>query len=316
MIKKAIILSLSGQSLTKNEKKLFTKKNIPWGIILFKRNIKNFNQLKKLISSLQRITKDKNYPILIDEEGGTVTRLQSIFLNKLYSQRFFGKLYESNPVLCINIYKLYITSICKLFKKLGININTTPVMDRLYPQTHFFLKERIFSSRISIIKKLSDICIKTYKKNKISNVIKHIPGHGLSKIDSHKKLPTINKNLKFLLKNDFNCFRNTSAQFAMTAHILFKKIDKYNCVTHSEKIIKKIIRKKIGFKGIIISDDISMKSLKYDIFENALKAIKSGCNLALYCKGVYKDSSNLLQKIPPIDEFTKKKTSAFYKFLR
>ena len=129
-------------------------------------------------------------------------------------------------------------------------------------------------------------------------------------------MPIVNQSKNFLQKNDFKCFENSNALFAMTAHILFKKIDSKNCVTHSNLIINNFIRKKIGFSGIIISDDISMKSLKCGIVENAIKALKAGCNLALYCKGRSKDSLKLLKKIPPIDEFTKKKTSEFYKFLR
>ena len=103
--------------------------------------------------------------------------------------------------------------------------------------------------------------------------------------DSHVKLPVIKKKLKFLLKNDFNCFKNTNSSFAMTGHIFFEKIDKKNCTTHSKKIINDIIRGKIGYKGIIISDDINMKSLKYGMLENAIKSLKAGCNLALYCRG-------------------------------
>ena len=102
----------------------------------------------------------------------------------------------------------------------------------------------------------------------------------------------------------------------MTAHIVFNNYDSKNTATHSKLIIQKVIRSHIGFKGILISDDISMKSLKYDIVENALKAISAGCNLTLYCQGRAKESLKLLNKIPPIDEFTKKKTSEFYKFLR
>jgi len=102
----------------------------------------------------------------------------------------------------------------------------------------------------------------------------------------------------------------------MTAHILFKNIDNKNCATHSKIIIQDVIRKKIGYKGIIISDDINMKALKYSVVENALRAINAGCNLTLYCRGKTSESLKLLEKIPPIDEFTAKKTSEFYKFLR
>ena len=315
MIKKAIIISLSGYKLTKVELNIF-KKYLPWGVILFRRNIRDFIQLKKLILSIKKITRDKNYPILIDEEGGDVSRLENIINNKNFSQKDFGKIFDLNQKIGSNIYKYYINEICIILKSLGININTIPVLDRQYKFTHKFLKNRVYSSKIKTIKALSNICIDTCKLNKILTIIKHIPGHGLAKLDSHKKLPVINKDLKFLIKNDFKCFKKTRSLFAMTAHILYKKIDSKHCATHSPIIIKKIIRKKIGFKGILISDDISMKSLKHNITKNALKALDAGCNLALYCKGRSTESLKLLKKIPPIDEFTIKKTSEFYKFLR
>ena len=315
MIKKAIIISLSGYKLTKVELNIF-KKYLPWGVILFRRNIRDFTQLKKLILSIKKITRDKNYPILIDEEGGNVSRLKNIINNRNLSQKYFGEVFDLNQRFGSNIYKYYVNEICIILKSLGININTIPVLDRKYKFTHKFLKHRVYSSKVKTIKTLSNICIDTCKLNKISTVIKHIPGHGLAKLDSHKKLPVVNKGLKYLIKNDFKCFKKTKSLFAMTAHILYKKIDNKHCATHSPIIIKNIIRKQIGFKGLIISDDISMKSLKYNITQNALKALEAGCNLALYCKGKSKDSLKLLQKIPPIDEFTRKKTSEFYKFLR
>ncbi len=315
MKKKAIIISLSGFKLTKNEKKLF-KKYLPWGVILFSRNIKNYLQLKNLISSIKKITKDKKYPILIDEEGGDVTRLDKIINNRLFSQKYFGHLYKINRKISIGLYRKYINEICCILKSLGININTVPVLDRSYNFTNKFLKNRIYSSNINSIKLLSDVCIKTYKRNKISTVIKHIPGHGLATSDSHKKLPIVKKSIDFLLKNDFKCFKNSKSLFAMTAHVLFKNIDSKNCATHSKKIIITFIRKKLSFKGIIISDDIAMKSLKFNLVENAMKSLNAGCNLALYCNGKSKESLKLLKKIPPIDEFTQKKTSEFYNFLR
>ena len=154
-----------------------------------------------------------------------------------------------------------------------------------------------------------------YKKNKIGTIIKHIPGHGRSNSDSHYKLPVIKEKLQILKKTDFKCFKNNKSFFAMTAHILYKKLDKKNCATHSKKIINQIIRKEIGFKGILISDDISMKALKRDIYKNALLSLNAGCNLVLYCSGKVSENNKLLKIMPYIDEFTKKKTSEFYKFL-
>ncbi len=315
MKKKAIIISLAGYKLTKNEVNIF-KKYLPWGVILFSRNVKNFKQLKDLIKSIRKITKDRKYPVLIDEEGGDVTRLYNLMNNKSFSQNYFGNLFEINSKVGLSIYKHYVNEICLFLKSLGININTVPVLDKSYNFTNNFLKNRAYSSKLETIKSLGKVCVNTYKINKISTVIKHIPGHGLAKADSHKKLPIVTKSLNFLMNNDFKCFKNNKSLFAMTAHILYKKIDSTNCATHSKMIIKKLIRKKIGYKGIIISDDISMRSLKYDLVKNALKALSAGCNLTLYCHGKSRDNLKLLKNIPPIDEFTKKKTSEFYKFLR
>ena len=146
--------------------------------------------------------------------------------------------------------------------------------------------------------------------------MKHIPGHGCASLDSHIKMPRVRLNYNELNKFHFSPFKGNTSKFAMTAHILYEKIDKKNVATFSKKIISKIIRKEIGFKGILISDDISMKALKYDLVTNAQKALLAGCNLVLYCSGNYKDTYKLIKSVPFIDEFTSKKTSEFYKFLR
>ena len=147
-------------------------------------------------------------------------------------------------------------------------------------------------------------------------VIKHIPGHGCSTKDSHLILPKVSLDEKILNKIDFYPFKSTSAKLAMTAHILYSKIDPKNVSTFSSKIIKQIIRKKIGYKGILMSDDISMKALKYDLITNAKKSLLAGCNLVLYCAGNIKDNYKLIKSVPYIDKFTAKKTSEIYKILR
>jgi beta-N-acetylhexosaminidase len=315
MKKKAIIISVSGTKLTTKEKNLI-QKEFPWGLILFKRNIQSIGQLKSLIKDIKFAAKDKNFPILIDEEGGAVTRLSKIFDNKAYSQKFFGDLFMKNKKLCLSLYESYIFSICSVLKSLGININTVPVLDILKKQTHKIINTRSYSANKRIIKLLGKICVETYKVNKIGTVIKHIPGHGSSKSDSHYKLPVVKNLYKDLIKTDFNCFKGIDSHFAMTAHIVYSKIDKLNTCTHSKKVIKDQIRKKIKFKGILISDDISMKALKFDLVKNAKKSLEAGCNLVLYCTGKYEESLKLLRHMPYIDSFTAKKTSEFYKFLR
>ena len=160
------------------------------------------------------------------------------------------------------------------------------------------------------------MAIRCLHSNKIFGVIKHIPGHGSSVSDSHKKLPKISFKLKELNEIDFYPFNQSRAKFAMTAHILYSKLDNKYPATHSKKIIKNVIRKKLKFRGILISDDISMKALKYDLITNAKKSLDAGCNLALYCAGNINDNLKLIKSLPYIDTFTSKKTSEFYKFLR
>ena len=129
--------------------------------------------------------------------------------------------------------------------------------------------------------------------NKIATVIKHIPGHGLSKKDSHLHTPIVRAKKKELLSKDFLPFKKQKSLFSMTAHIIYSAFDKNNTATHSRVVIKKIIRNNINYKGIIISDDISMKALKYKIEENAIKAINSGCNLVLHCNANLEEMHNL-----------------------
>ena len=313
MKKKAIIISIKSYKLTLNEKKLIATEK-PWGLILFKRNIKSFQQITKLIKQIRKLSKDPFFPILIDEEGTEVSRLKKI-INHNVSQKLFGDLYNINKNESLIIYKKYLINLSNVLKKIGVNINTIPVLDVLRTNTNKIIGNRSFSSNPAIVSKLGKICVRQMKKEKLGTVIKHIPGHGCSKLDSHLAMPKVTTSLRELNKIDFNPFKNNLSQFAMTAHILYKKIDNKNVATFSKKIISSIIRNKIGFRGILISDDISMKALKYDLLTNAKKSLLAGCNLVLYCAGNYKETNRLIKEIPYIDKFTAKKTSEFYKFL-
>ena len=314
MKKKALIISLNGTKLSKMEKILLSKEK-PWGVILFKRNLKSRKQIKNLIMNIRYLTNDNKFPIIIDEEGEKVSRLKNI-INHGISASFFGNLFKKDRDFCSKTYQEYIFSISKILNELGININTIPVLDVVRKNTSKVIGNRSFSNDIKTVKQLGKLTLRYLHKKKIVGIIKHIPGHGAATVDSHKKLPRVKLNLNKLNKIDFYPFKLSNAKLAMTAHILYTKIDNRNPATHSKKIIKEIIRKKIGFKGILISDDISMKALKYDLITNATKSIEAGCNLVLYCAGKTSDNFKLIKSLPYIDKFTSKKTSEFYKFLR
>ena len=192
--------------------------------------------------------------------------------------------------------------------------NTVPVLDLYKKNSSSVIGDRAYSSRSKIVSKIGDFCIKTFSKQKIGTVIKHIPGHGLAKVDSHKLTPTVYTNSKILFKNDFNCFKKKKSFFSMTAHIIYKDIDPLNTATHSVKIIE-LIRNKIKFRNIIISDDISMKALKFSIKINTQKAFIAGCNLVLHCNANYREMMIVAENSPLVDNFIIKKTSQFYKFI-
>ena len=311
---KPLIVSIKGIKLTKKEK-ILLKKEKPWGVILFKRNLKTFTQIKDLIIQIKAFSKNKNFPVIIDEEGLNVSRLKGL-INHNISSNFFGSLYKKDKFFSLRILKLYISSLSSILKDLGFNINTIPVLDILKPYTNKIIGKRSFSKEKKIVKEMGNYTIKYLHANNLAGIIKHIPGHGSARTDSHKKMPIVSLSLRNLNNTDFYPFKLSKAKFAMTAHILYKNIDKNNVATFSKTIIEKIIRKKIGFKGILISDDISMKALKYDLVTNAKKSIQAGCNVVLYCAGNINDNYKLIKSLPYIDKFTSKKTSEFYKFLR
>ena len=311
--RRSFIVGIKSTKLN-NKEKIFLRKYKPWGVILFTRNIKNINQTFKLTSSIRKIFNDKNYPILIDQEGGRVNRLRNIISFDNLTSEFFGQLYVKNYKEFEIYYRLFIDKTSYLLKLIGVNLNTSPVLDLRVKGASNIIGDRSFSKDPKIVSKIGDYCINFFHKNKIGTVIKHIPGHGLASVDSHNFTPLINKDNKYLTKNDFKSFKNKKTLFAMTAHIIFKKIDEKNPVTHSKKLIK-LIRNKIGFRNILISDDLSMKSLKGNLKENAFKAFNAGCNLVLHCNGNLKEMEIVGKESPIINQFIYKKTSQFYKII-
>ena len=311
--RKAFIVGLKSFKLSRKEK-FFLRKYKPWGIILFSRNIKSIQQTKVLTDNIKKIFKDKKYPILIDQEGGRVNRLNKIITFDNLTSEYFGNLFEKDKMKLNIVYKLFVDKTSYLLKLIGVNINTVPVLDIKIKGASNIIGDRSFSKNKNTVSKMGDLCIKLFHKNSIGTIIKHIPGHGLARVDSHNFTPMIKKSPKYLNKNDFYPFQNKKSFFAMTGHVVYEKFDKINTVTHSKKIINHI-RNKIGFKNILISDDLSMKSLKEDMKTNTIKAFKAGCNLVLHCNGNINEMMTVAKNSPLISNFIIKKTSQFYKIL-
>ena len=311
--RRAFIVGIKSSKLTLKEK-IFLKKYKPWGIILFTRNIKSINQTKNLTNDIKKIFKDKKYPILVDQEGGRVNRLKNIVTFDKLTSEYFGNLFIKDREKTSIIYKIFVDNTSNFLKLIGANINTVPLLDIRYKGSSNVIGDRSFSKNKIIVSKMGDLCIKLFHKNSIGTVIKHMPGHGLAKVDSHNFTPIVNKSLEYLINNDFYPFKNKKSFFAMTGHVVYKSLDKINTVTHSKTIIK-FIRNNIGFKNILISDDLSMNSLKQNIEIRTIKAFEAGCNIVLHCNGKFREMEIIAKNSPLINSFIIKKTSQFYKIL-
>ena len=311
--RRSFIIGIKSTILNKKEI-FFLKKYKPWGIILFKRNIKTIKQTKKLTNHIKKIFNDTKYPILLDQEGGRVNRLTNFLNNDLSTGEFFGNLYSKDRKIFNVKYNEFITETANHLKLIGVNLNTVPVLDLRLKGSSSIIGDRSFSHDPKVVSRIGDICIENFHKNKIGTIMKHIPGHGLAKVDSHKLTPTIKQNLKYLSKKDFIPFKNKRCLFGMTAHIVYSHIDKDYTATHSKKVID-IIRKKIKFQNILLSDDISMKSLKFSIKDNTIKAFSAGCDLVLHCNGNLKEMKAVAINSPFLNKFIIKKTSQFYKII-
>lgn len=268
MFKKPLIFGIAGTSLTMQEKELLSKNPI-YGFILFKRNIVDREQLLKLVQDLRGLY-DYNILIFVDQEGGRVARLKPPIIDIEYPPAGdFGRIYDQEGAenAYLKVFANY-SSLMKSLKEYRIDSPCCPVADLRYPYTDNAIGDRSFGDSVV---KVVGLCAKTIEAIEGQGgiaIIKHILGHGRATCDSHYKLPSVTSSLAELNNTDFEVFRqlskNAKAGWAMTAHIIFEALDTNLPVTLSPTAIK-FIRNDIGFKGMLVSDDICMLALHGEI---------------------------------------------------
>ncbi len=279
----AIVIGLKGHKLTLPEKMMLKTHN-PVGIILFKRNIIKKQQVIYLIEEIKDIL-GRELIILVDQEGGTVSRLSFPEWPNFNSSEFFGRLAKINIRKAIRAVLLNYTLIGIELKELGINFNCAPVLDLRVKNASKVIGSRSFSSDPQHVHKLGKAACLGLGNSGVIPIIKHIPGHGRAKVDSHFKIPHIPYDKEKFDRDILPFKKLRSMPAAMTAHIKYLGIDDRQIATHSKIIINEIIRKRIAFKGLIFSDDICMRALKGTFGSRAAEAINSGCDLILHCSG-------------------------------
>ena len=291
-----LIIGLEGTILNDNETK-FLSDYKPWGVILFQRNCINHKDTLTLIDKIKSKT-HKDMPILIDQEGGRVSRLNYPEFPRTLSAKLFGDIFIKDKELALRALTLNINLIAGSLKDMGININTVPVLDIPSQKESGVIGDRAYSSDKDIVSQMGKIVLNENNSNGIGSVIKHIPGHGRATVDSHLDLPIIIDEESLLENDDFVPFKAlNNAPLAMTAHAIYEKFDKNNVATLSKTMITEIIRNKIGFKGTLMTDDVSMKALSGDVGTNSLLALQAGCDLVLHCNGNFDEICQIADKI-------------------
>jgi len=283
----AFISGCLGPSLSAAERTFFAKRN-PFGLILFKRNCETPEQLKSLTADFRAAVGRRNAPVFIDQEGGRVQRLgpPSNAWRQYPPARAYGEAYARDPLTALrsarNVGRLMADDLITA----GITANCVPVLDVPQPGAHEIIGSRAYSDQIERIMALARAHVAGFADGGILPVVKHVPGHGRARSDSHLELPVVTASRAELEAVDFPPFAAfADAPMAMTAHVVFTALDKTAPATLSRKVISKIIRKEIGFRGLLMTDDLSMKALTGSYGERTRRALEAGCDVVLHCNG-------------------------------
>ena len=294
MISNSIIFGCEGTCLTKEERFFFKDAN-PWAFILFSRNLVSPNQIKTLCNDLRDCV-GSNVPILIDQEGGRVARLKApIWLDWLPPLEQMHKVEVEKQYEAMFLrYRL----IAHELHSLGIDVNCAPMVDIPNINSHEIITNRCYGKTPKIVSEMGRACAEGLLSGGVLPVLKHIPGHGRGSSDSHFELPIVNTSSKSLNSIDFAPFKHLSdLPMAMTAHIIYSSFDQNLCATVSP-IMNKIIRQNIGFDGLLMTDDISMKALSGSLSSRASASLKAGCDVVLHCNGRMEDMIEIMTEIP------------------
>ena len=295
------IYGCAGTTLSAPERDFF-RQTRPWGFILFARNISEPAQVKALVAQLRDTVADAQAPVLIDQEGGRVARLKPPHWRLRPPAARFGALHDTDPEAAREATYLNARLIAHDLAGLGINVDCLPVLDVPVPGSHDIIGDRAFSTDPATIIELGKAQIEGLMDGGVLPVMKHIPGHGRAGADSHLALPRVAASLDELSASDFVTFRSLDqCPIAMTAHVVYESIDPQRPATTSPKVIRDVIRGEIGFDGLLMSDDLSMKALDGPLSVRAKAALFAGCDLVLHCNGDMDEMRDVASEVKELD---------------
>ena len=281
----AAILGCAGQGLSREEQAFFRDVR-PWGFILFARNIDSPGQVRRLVDDLRATVDRPDAPVLIDQEGGRVQRLGPPHWRRYPPGRAYGELPANDPLLQREIVRLGARLLAHDLAELGINVDCVPVLDVPVDGAHDVIGDRAYARTPEGVARLGRAACEGLIAGGVLPVVKHIPGHGRARADSHLDLPVVETPYEELDAWDFAPFKALSDMpMAMTAHVVYAAVDPRRPATTSKTAMRKVIRQAIGFDGLVMSDDLSMKALGGDFASRARASLAAGCDVVLHCNG-------------------------------
>jgi beta-N-acetylhexosaminidase len=309
MAPRAFISGLSGLTLTADER-AFLRQARPWGLILFKRNIQDKNQVIDLVrEALHELGGEA--PVLVDQEGGRVQRLGPPLWPAYPPGAAYGRIYDRDPDAGLAAARLGARLIAADLMELGINIDCLPLADVPVAGADRVIGDRAYGDTPGKVAAIAGAVAAGLADGGVLPVLKHIPGHGRANADSHLKLPVVHADRATLEATDFAAFRPLKRlPLAMTAHVVFTAIDPVRPATTSATMIGEVIRGLIGFDGLLMGDDISMGALSGSIAERARASLAAGCDLVLHCNGKMDEMRAVAAEAPELAGDGKRRAEA------
>lgn len=308
---KAVIFGCSAEVLTPQERALF-RRTKPLGFILFARNCQTPAGVRRLVEEMKEASGREDAWILIDQEGGRVARLRPPHWRKTPPAGVFAALAEREIRQAEQAAYLNARLIAGELRALGISVDCAPVADLKIEGAHDIIGDRAYGRTPEQVARLARAMAQGLMDGGVLPVLKHLPGHGRAQADSHETLPVVDQPLEVLRKTDFAPFKLLAdLPLGMTAHVLYPAVDPDQVATWSPKVIR-LIREEIGFKGILMCDDVSMKALEGDMATRTRRAVAAGCDVILHCNGEMSEMEAIAQAAPEVSAALREKIACMH----
>ncbi len=300
MAPRAFIAGCEGLVFTEEERAFFQTYQ-PWGFILFARNLHDREQITQLVADFRALVGRDDAPVLIDQEGGRVQRIRPPLAERHPPAASYAALYEKNPTAGLQATRLGARLIAEELRSFGITVDCLPVLDIPVPDAHDIIGDRAYGTTPEQVTALAEAASLGLLDGGVLPVIKHIPGHGRARADSHEALPVVETSRDALEATDFAPFCALNRfPLAMTAHVIYSAIDPDAPATWSRAVIHDIIRTHMNYDGLLMSDDLSMKALDGRFEERTTKALEAGCDIVLHCNGNLQEMHAIASVVPAL----------------